>query len=617
MPKLPKKKPAKKKVKKTKMTKENEEAIKKDERIIIDKASTKLIEDYAKKNVQLYDVSTYRQLMENPQFVTKLKQNLLYYGKQEAPGSLNRQIFETAYKKVEGWGTFGSGNSNDNNNDDDQQTEAKKDESEEAKTRRAKKRRELKNKKIIEDEMRKRRIQMKSPDKGQLLGMPNITLNEYPQDSDFSDDPDFKDIKEEEELKDDFDPPTGSGKKKVNYGESYYQFNSIIVEVPEKLLFMKKNGKEQEVTPITDVTKQLRTRTIDGKKIKSIQFKSDDNIKEPKVVSGAESHKFGKIIIDVPSDLILVKNKPHDKQTYTLRQAITKSKALSQAKNIGKSIIIEPKANITKVKVKIDDTKPQITPVKPKRKKATKKAEVKQEEEQSFNKDFEKSRFMTMPIREEEKEEKPKKDKKKKQTLEEKLNNAKLRQEAYGIYTVEGQKIQKEINKLKEQKKPKKDKKKKKDKKTTRPEYYLLAQEEIDYLEKLNDNELSKYKDERENEKEELEDEDPEANEDDIDFLDQEINLIDDIIEERAKNKKKKVKTEVNNKKQEIDKNIEKKIDEFWKTYLKRHMFDSIEDIKKQGEIQYVRNHINGNNLNYDLKLKPYLLAILDKLENS
>ncbi len=161
---------------------------------------------------------------------------------------------------------------------------------------------------------------------------------------------------------------------KIIENHPYYKFGSFVIQVPEKMLYLmtnkKGNVKEKETESLTKVNNTIRSKTINGVKIKSIMFKLI-NSNTPKVIhTGLLDNgrtQFGAVLIGVPKDALIVPDKNNNK--YSLRDVLTKTGILSKYKG-SESIIIEPVKGLKSVEV----VKEPETVVKPSRpKKLTKK----------------------------------------------------------------------------------------------------------------------------------------------------------------------------------------------------------------------------------------------------
>ena len=517
--------------------------------------------------------------------------------------------------------------------------------------------------------------------------------------------------------------------KKPDPNIKYSEFGEWTIYIPEKLLILK-GKKDKEFNPLSNITKNISLRTIDGKKTRSIDIKLLDNEDKPKVIT--QSNRWGQLEIGIPSEMLYFTGK--NKNIERVKDTLTKTGMLSRAGGINNVIIrvttgnkiytvektltsdnplfwtkhgiYKDKKEQLKKEKEIEKDKKIVEPeeyqivryiifknnndirssnvIKQYLEEALKKYDKKTMEkvinlifDKNFSDKFKKeiqdifnSYYKEVKEKIIDKKEQPEKVKSIKEKEIEKaekkineikkdykpnigdinllikfINNAEYIIEEYKtekthpkfIYNnalikplknhleqLNKQLLEKQEPKQPEpkQQEPKQPEQKKEQKKPKKNIKMTKAEEK-----KFN----AKLEQEKELEKKRIESSKKKADED---FKKNFINLDKNELKKIFINNEKEmdklpefniaypyykklnelINNELNKKESKVENNLEKEIKLFWDEYLKINRFINFKDIKKQGEIEYVRNNIINSTIS-NPKIKPYLLEMLKELE--
>jgi hypothetical protein len=133
-----------------------------------------------------------------------------------------------------------------------------------------------------------------------------------------------------------------------DYGLPYYEHGTAVIRIPSKMVYFKKDNTTKQVS-LDTITKILKTRTIDGRKIKAVSFKyiagTTVKILDRGDVEDGES-ELGTIVIGVPLESLTMKS-VEDDNPYPLHPTLTKDLNLKKIDDLY-SVILKPDENINK-----------------------------------------------------------------------------------------------------------------------------------------------------------------------------------------------------------------------------------------------------------------------------
>lgn len=126
--------------------------------------------------------------------------------------------------------------------------------------------------------------------------------------------------------------------RKKNPDEELKEWGKYVINVPEHMLFIKKRGKketEQKLDPLTNITKNIKTRLVNGKKVRAIKIRLLPNNQEPRVIH--KSDVWGDEVIGIPDEMLYMIGK--NKTLERVKKTLTKTGLIARAMKKGSVIL--------------------------------------------------------------------------------------------------------------------------------------------------------------------------------------------------------------------------------------------------------------------------------------